>query len=149
MQYQQAKHLKPAEFKRFWGVKPETFQQMVEILRQHEEHKKKTGRPGKISREDQILMTLEYWREYRTYFHIGQSWGVTESTACRIIRKVEKILSQARVFTLPGKKRLYQTDSAIDVVVIDVTETPIERPKKNKSNTLVARRKSTLLSLKL
>ncbi|HAJ64425.1 MAG TPA: hypothetical protein DCP31_38650, partial [Cyanobacteria bacterium UBA8543] len=26
-------------------------------------------------------MTLEYWREYRTYFHIGQSWGVTESTA--------------------------------------------------------------------
>ena len=62
MQYQQAKHLKPAEFKRFWGVKPETFQQMVEIVRQHEEQKKKTGRPGKISREDQILMTLEYWR---------------------------------------------------------------------------------------
>jgi hypothetical protein len=149
MHYQQAKHLKPAEFKRFWGVKPETFQQMVEIVRQHEEQKKKTGRPGKISREDQILMTLEYWREYRTYFHIGQSWGVTESTACRIIRKVEKILSQARVFTLPGKKHLYQTDSAIDVVVIDVTETPIERPKKNKSNTLVGRRKSTLLSLNL
>jgi hypothetical protein len=132
MHYQQAKNLKPAEFKRFWGVKPETFQQMVEIVRQHEEQKKKTGRPGKISREDQILMTLEYWREYRTYFHIGQSWGVTESTACRIIRKVEKILSQARVFTLPGKKHLYQTDSAIDVVVIDVTETPIERPKKNR-----------------
>ncbi len=131
MQYQQAKHLKPAEIKRFWGVKPETFQQMVEILRQHEEQKKKTGRPGKISREDQILMTLEYWREYRNYFHIGQTWGVTESTACRIIRKVEKILSKARFFTLPGKKRLYQTDSAIVVVVIDVTETPIERPKKN------------------
>jgi hypothetical protein len=35
---------------------------MVEILRQHEEQKKKTGQPGKISREDQILMTLEYWR---------------------------------------------------------------------------------------
>ena len=81
MQYQQAKHLKPAEFKRFWGVKLETFKQMVEIVRQHEQQKKKTGRPGKISLEDQILMTLEYWREYRTYFHIGQSWGVTESTA--------------------------------------------------------------------
>ena len=148
MEYQQAKHLKPAEFKRFWGVKLETFKQMVEIVRQHEGQKKKTGRPGKISLEDQILMTLEYWREYRTYFHIGQSWGVTESTACRIIRKVEKSLSQARVFTLPGKKRLYQTDSSIDVVVIDVTETPIERPKKNKRNTLVARRKSTLSSLK-
>jgi hypothetical protein len=148
MQYQQAKHLKPAEFKRFWGVKLETFKQMVEIVRQHEGQKKKTGRPGKISLEDQILMTLEYWREYRTYFHIGQSWGVTESTACRIIRKVEKSLSQARVFTLPGKKRLYQTDSAIDVVVIDVTETPIERPKKNKNTSLAVRRKSILSSLK-
>jgi hypothetical protein len=82
MKYERAKHLKPAEFKRFWGVQLETFKQMVEIVQQHEGRKKKTGRPGKISLEDQVLMTLEYWREYRTYFHIGQCWGVTESTAC-------------------------------------------------------------------
>ncbi len=116
---------------------------MVEILRRHNQQKKKTGRPGKVSLEDQILMTLEYWREYRTYFHVGKSWGVTESTACRIIRKTENILSQARVFTLPGKKRLQESDSDIDVVVIDVTETPIERPKKNKNSFLVVRRKDT------
>ncbi|WP_414585793.1 hypothetical protein [Scytonema sp. PCC 10023] len=36
MHYQQAKHLKPADFKRFWGVKRETFKQMVEIVRQNE-----------------------------------------------------------------------------------------------------------------
>jgi hypothetical protein len=115
---------------------------MVEIVHQHEGQKKKTGRPGKISLEDQVLMTLEYWREYRTYFHIGQSWEVTESTACRIIRKVEKVLSSARIFTLPGKKSLYQSDSLIKTVVIDVTESPIERPKKNRNNFIVARRKS-------
>jgi hypothetical protein len=148
MDYEQTKHLKPAEFKRFWGVKLETFKQMVEIVHQYEGQKKKTGRPGKIRLEDQVLMTLEYWREYRTYFHIGQSWGVTESTACRIIRKIEKILSEARVFTLPGKKYLYQSDSLINTVVIDVTESPIERPKKNKNNSIVARRKSIPLSLK-
>ena len=142
MNYAQAQHLKPGEFKRFWGVKLETFKQMVAIAQQNEGQKKKAGRPGKISLEDQVLMTLEYWREYRTYFHIGQSWGVTESTACRIIRKIEKILSEARVFTLPGKKYLYQSDSLINAVVIDVTESPIERPKKNKSNSIVARRKS-------
>ena len=61
---------------------------------------------------------------------IGQSWGVTESTDCRIIQKIENILSQSRVFSLPGKKSLQESDSSIDVV-IDVTETPIERPKKN------------------
>jgi hypothetical protein len=149
MKYERAKHLKPAEFKRFWGVQLETFKQMVEIVHQHEEQKKKTGRPGKVSLEDQVLMTLEYWREYRTYFHIGQSWGVTESTACRIIRKIEKVLSSARIFTLPGKKSLYQSEPGIKAVVIDLTESPIERPKKNRNNFIAARRKSIPLSLKL
>lgn len=148
MRYEQAKHLKPAEFKRFWGVKLETFEQMVGIVSQHSQQKKKSGRPGKTSLEDQILMTLEYWREYRTYFHIGQSWGVTESTACRIIRKIEKILSQSRVFSLPGKKCLQESNPAIDVIVIDATESPIERPKKNKNDSLAAKRKGILLSLK-
>ncbi len=46
---------------------------------------------------------MEYWREYRTYFHIGQSWGVNESTAYRIIRKVESALIQSRTFILPEK----------------------------------------------
>ena len=84
-----------------------------------------------MSLEDQLLMTLEYWREYRTYFHIGQSWGVNESTAYRIIRKVEDIFSNSRTFTLPGKKKLQTSDSQIKVVVVYVTESPIERPKKN------------------
>jgi hypothetical protein len=70
MKYERAKHLKSAEFKRFWGVQLETFKQMVEIVEQQERQKKKTGRPGKISLEDQVLMTLEYWREYRTYFQL-------------------------------------------------------------------------------
>ncbi len=62
MKYEQAKHLKPGEFKRFWGVKLKTFKHMVGIVQQHSEQKKKAGRPGKISLEDQVLMTLEYWR---------------------------------------------------------------------------------------
>ncbi len=148
MKYERAKYLKSAEFKRFWGVKLETFEQMVEIVSQHNQQKKKSGRPGKTSLEDQFLMTLEYWREYRTYFHIGQTWGVTESTACRIIRKIEKILSQSRVFALPGKKCLQESNTAIDVIVIDATESPIERPKKNKDASLAVKRKGILLSLR-
>jgi hypothetical protein len=77
-------------------------------------------------------MTLEYWREYRTYFHIGQSWRVNESTAYRIIRKIEDTLTKSRTFTLPGKKRLTNSDYQLQVVIVDVTESPIERPKKTK-----------------
>ncbi|RPI90635.1 MAG: transposase family protein [Chloroflexi bacterium] len=29
------------------------------------------GRPPKLSRADQLLMTLIYWREYRIKFHIA------------------------------------------------------------------------------
>jgi hypothetical protein len=104
--------------------------------------KQKTGRPGKLSLEDQLLMTLEYWREYRTYFHIGQSWRVNESTAYRIIRKIEDTLTKSRTFTLPGKKRLTNSDYQLQVVIIDVTESPIERPKKNKKSSTVGKKNS-------
>lgn len=89
-------------------------------------------------------MTLEYLREYRTYFHIAQSWGVNESTAYRIIRKIENILIRSQEFALPGKKQLLKSNHELEVVVIDVTETPIERPKKNIKNTTVVKRKSIL-----
>jgi hypothetical protein len=141
MSYEQVKNLKPEDFKRLSGVRPETFTQMLLVVRSHTQPKKKTGRPGKLSLEDQLLMTLEYWREYRTYFHIGQSWGVNESTAYRIIRKMEDALATSRAFTLPGKKKLQTSNYQIEVVVVDVTETPIERPKKNKNSSTAEKRK--------
>jgi hypothetical protein len=57
MNYKEAQNLKPGEFKRFWGVKLESFKHMVEIVQQHSQRKKKTQRPGKINLEDQVLMT--------------------------------------------------------------------------------------------
>lgn len=72
-----------------------------------------------------------------------------EATAYRIIRKIEDILSRSRAFTLPGKKQLKTTENQIEIVVIDVTETPIERPKKNKKSFTVARKSNIRLSRKL
>lgn len=73
MTYEKVKSLKPEEFKRLCGVRQETFKRMAEVVRARSQTKLKTGRPSKLSVSDQMLMTLEYWREYRTYFHIGQS----------------------------------------------------------------------------
>ena len=83
-------------------------------------------------------MTL---REYRTFFHLGATWGVNEFTAYRIVQKIENILIQAPQLRLPGKKRLITDDGQLETVVIDVSETPIERPKKNKRATIAARKK--------
>ncbi len=52
-----------------------TFNQMVAIVEEAENSRQKTGRPSKLKIEEQILMTLEYWREYRTYFHLGSPRG--------------------------------------------------------------------------
>jgi len=80
-----------------------------------------------------ILMTLEYIREYRTYFHVSQSYGVSESTAFKTIRWVEDTLIKHPDFALPGRKTLLKSDMEYDIVLIDATETPVERPKKSKS----------------
>jgi hypothetical protein len=144
MSYAQIKDLRPTDFKRYCGVEPETFKRMVELVSNHlRKKRRKAGRPPKLSVEDQVLLTLEYWREYRTLFHLATSWGLHESNVCRVIRRVEDILTKSRAFKLPGKKKLQLADHQIEFVVVDVAETPIERPKKSKKPTTVAKRSAT------
>lgn len=148
MTYEQVQYLKPEAFKRLCGVRPETFAEMVTVLEEKARHKRKPGRASKWSIPNQLLMTLQYWREYRTYFHIAQSWGVDESTAHRTIRSVEDTLIQSGRFALPGKKKLHAADHEIEVLVVDVTQTPVERPKKNSGNSTPVRRNGTRSSRK-
>ena len=142
MSYEKVKHLKNEDFKRLCGVEIETFNQMIQLIKNGMSLKKKTGRPSKLSIENQLLMTLEYLREYRTYFHIGQSWGVDESTAYRITQKIENILIKSKELRLPGKKKLHQADNQIEIVVVDVTETPIEKPKKKQKHYYSGKKKT-------
>ncbi len=99
---------------------------MVEQLKMHVSAK---GRPPKLSLEDQILLCLSYWREYRTLFHVATSYAVSEPTASRIVRHVEDCLIQSKLFNLP--KHLPEGEG-IDwnVVLVDATEIPMQRPKK-------------------
>lgn len=125
-----AQKLRPSTFKRRFGVQWSTFKHLVNILKPRWRAQPKPGTKPKLGIEDRILVCLEYWREYRTYFHIGSSWGVSESTVCRIVRWVEDQLMQSGQVRLLGKKALVQGFEVPEVVVIDVTESPIERPKR-------------------
>lgn len=137
MRYETIKDLKETDFKRLTGVKPETFEMMLEVL---EKKFANFGRPPKLSRADQLLMTLMYLREYRTEFHIAQTYGVSESTVCRTIRKVEDALASSKKLRLPGKKVLQPSDTIFEFVVLDASEQPIERPKKGKNGIIAAKR---------
>ncbi|KJV77224.1 DDE superendonuclease family protein [Orientia tsutsugamushi str. TA716] len=106
---------------------------MVDILRQADGLKKsKSGSKNKLNLEEQLLMDLEYLREYRTYFHIGQNYGISESSAYKAVKWVEDTLVKHLNFALPGRKALMKSDMNYEVVLIDATESPIERPKKTK-----------------
>jgi hypothetical protein len=143
MTSEEIQQLNASQFKRFCGVTYETFQAMVLVLFAHLDRTGKRGGQTNLSVEDHLFITLEYWREYRTQFHIGQSWGIHEATVCRIVRKVENHLIRSGRFSLPGKRQLIQSEQPCDVVVMDVSETPIERPKKNSGATIAARRSVT------
>ncbi len=137
MRYETIEHLKDTDFKRLTGVQRETFDKMLKVV---EKGLRNFGRPTKLSRADQLLMTLMYWREYRTEFHIAQSYGISEATVCRTIRKVENALVRSGKFRLPGKKTLQASDTVFEVVLVDVSEQPIERPKKAQNGITAAKR---------
>ena len=112
----------------------------------HKEQQRKhpsRGTPPKLTNADKILLMLMYYREYRTQFHIGLTYGISESRVCEIIQETERILIQDKRFHLPGKKALLKTDNDFEVVLIDVTESPIERPKKNNETIIPAKRGDT------
>lgn len=123
-------------FKRLTGVKRKTFKLMVKEVRNHDKRiirKKGNSRshPYKLCIEDQILMMLMYYREYRTQFHIGETYGLHEANVGKGIRRIEKILKKSKRFKLPGKEKLSGTNHQYEVILVDATESPIERPKKN------------------
>lgn len=133
--YKKIKKLEATEFRRLTGVKPKTFLEMVGILQQAEAVRmSKGGKPHRLGIEDRLLMALEYLREYRTYFHLGKSYDLSESACYRSCRWVEDTLIKSTRFSLPGKKALLKSDIEFEVVLIDAAESPIERPKKKSSS---------------
>lgn len=145
--YEKAVKLNDEDFKEIIGVKKSTFESMVKILKEAyiaRPKKYRGGRKKKLSIEEQLILTLKYYRYYVTQKALAFEFGVGEATVCDTIRWVEEILIKDGAFSLPGKKVLLEEDSNIEVVLVDVTECPIERPKKNRKSTIPERRKDTL-----
>jgi hypothetical protein len=132
-----------AKFKRKWGVAAEIFNKMVSVLADWKgKNKDSRGRKSELTIPEKVEVTLMYWREYGTQFHIATDYEVDESTICRAIKEVENALSASGEFSvLDGKRDLL--DDQEDEIVIDIMECEIERPKKNKRNIIRVRRNDT------
>jgi hypothetical protein len=142
--YEKAKKLGGEDFKQIIGVKKETFDAMVEVLREaYAQKHKRRGRHAKLPIEDQLFMSLKYWRQYVTQKELAYEFEVGEATTHDVIVWVENTLVQSGRFSLPGKKALLEGNE-IEAVLAGVTESPVERPKKNSGHGIRAKRNAIL-----
>ena len=111
------------------------------MLQHAELAKKKYGRPHSLCLEDQLLLTLNYLRCYRTQIELSADYNLAESNVNRTIQKVENALIQLRIFALPKRNQKF---SEGDYVIVDVTESQIERPKKQRKFYSGKKKKHTL-----
>jgi hypothetical protein len=140
MRYIEVSEYSQQQFLRLTGVRRAVFEWMIEVVAQAQRN---FGRPRKLRVEDQVLLALCYWREYRSQFHLASSFGVSEATACRTIKTVENVLLHDKRFHLPGKKALHDGSCELTVVVLDATEQRVERPQKNSVRATPASRNAT------
>lgn len=145
IKYRKVNKLTDVDFRRVVGVKKETFKEMVRVVRKHyRQMKSKGGTKKSMSANDETLMMLEYYREYRTFKHLGVDYEVSESTAHYIVTKIEKILIVEQQFHLEKLKHIEVKKDLedIEITVLDVTESQCERPKKSKNITTQEKRKN-------
>ena len=137
------KNLPKSHYKQIFGVSHGTFFKMYKTLRRaYRELHKQGGKPPKLSVLDKLIIALQYWREYRTYRHIAFDYGVGKTAIGNAVIWVEDTLIKSGLFALPSRRSMLEP-SGIELVLIDVTEQPIERPKRGRKNGIPARKSNT------
>jgi Helix-turn-helix of DDE superfamily endonuclease len=145
MKWEQMQRVEAGKFRRLVGVSPAVFERMraaalaAEPISTHPIRGAKRGRKPKLALEDRLLMLLMYYREYRTFAHVGASFGVSEAQSWRVVTDLEKRLLADGRFHLARKQSL-RNETHWQGVVIDVGECACERPKKSSAPATRARK---------
>ena len=139
--FERALKLPNAQFKRIVGTTKAVFQKMLSVLQAaYDKLHEAGGKPPDLSVGDKLLVTFQYYREYRTMEHIGIDYNCSKSAVSRSVAWVEQTLSADGQFQLPGKAALQ--DGEIKEVAIDVTEHSINRPKKGQAEWYSGKKKA-------
>ena len=78
--YKKIKKYKDSKFERAVGIPRELFEILVVALDAALKEKHKNGgRTPDLGVEDILLMTLTYYRDYPTYYSLGNQFGIAEA----------------------------------------------------------------------
>ena len=146
--FEKALEMNDDDFVRLCGFAKNTMIIMLAILREAYAAKhKRRGRHSKLDVADMLMMACKYWREYVTFFSLANEFGVAESTAHGITVWVENVLIKSGKFGLPGKKLL--TGEGLRVILVDVTESPVERPKRGQKRWYSGKKKRHTIKMQI
>jgi hypothetical protein len=147
MSWEKVSKLYGKKFRRYTGIQRVLFEKMLAVVISAKSAKRKhptKGVSSSLNPENQLLITVLYWREYRDQSHTAVDYGVSQSTISRTITEIENLLIRSGQFSVPGKKSLRSKNGAYEITIVDVMETPTERPKKNKSQSIAEKRNDIL-----
>ena len=137
------KNMPSEKYKEIFGIEKFAFDRILKILCLNKTLNNPTnvGRTGKLSVLDCLVITLMYWREYRTYRHIAFDYSVGKTTIGNAVLWVENTLIESGACNLKSARELRENPSKIKIAVVDVTEQEIERPKKGRKIGIQARKR--------
>jgi predicted DNA-binding protein YlxM (UPF0122 family) len=118
-----------AQFKELFGITKKVFYEMLSVLKvTRAKRHKKGGRRPKLSVGEQLFLTLQYWREYRTMANIAYDFGVAKNTVSDTIMQVENTLIQNGTNSVITRK-----------MNIEISSTKNKCCKRNFTETVVIR----------
>jgi hypothetical protein len=90
----------PQICKRLFGIEIELLETILVKVQNHNEKylqenpTSNRGIDGEFNISNQLLLTLEYLRQYPTFLSLGFSYGISESYANKIFHKIRPILAE-------------------------------------------------------
>lgn len=141
---------KPKHFHSFTGFKVAEFASLAETIRADwEEVRQQSLKQDRIRKvgggskpklpalEDRLLVYGVYAKLYLPYVLLEYLFGVDESTICRMVKEMTKVLGKKIIVQRGGRRistleELKEVFPDLDEVLIDATEQRINRPAKKR-----------------
>ena len=139
------------KYKEIFGVEKYVFDRLLRLLELADTYQRKNnaGRKGRLCVLDKLVITLMYWREYRTYRHIAFDYGVGKTQIGDAVLWVENTIIASGLCNLKSARELRENTTKIKIAIVDVTEQEIERPKKGQKDWYSGKKNDTQSKLKL
>lgn len=142
---------RPRHFHNFTGFKVDEFIKMAEAVRNDWQEIRRSGfkqerlrklgggsKPKLSQLEDRLLVYCVYAKLYLPYILMEYLFGVDESTVCRTVKEMTKLLGRKIIVRRGGKRigtleELKEVFPDLDEVLVDATEQRINRPEKKRA----------------